>query len=140
MCFEDYWGIPRETLWWLALALAFASGAAFAGPHDYQCITKNGFRLDENGALNPHPVGSLFIGEQFAVDRQSGRVVGGMFDNGDPFAKITVVHRGDANNAFKVFTQKSGHAQLLIIAEHRGDKLTPFVGLSLSEVLTGVCR
>lgn len=142
MCFDDYLIRHVHNICGLALAAVFLPTLGLAGPYDYQCTTKAGYKINDDGTFTAVlPKDSALIGEQFAVDRNTGRIVGSIFDNGSSDSKISVVNRGDPKGyAFEVFTKRRDRAELLIIAEYRDVELKPFVGFILGGTLTGVCK
>lgn len=133
----------KSPLLWIIFGLATQS--ASAAVNGYQCLISEQLLLEENGALKRPPEPYL-IGQRFAVDRNTGRIVGpeqGMwqFDN----HKITVLARGNADNSFIVDSVGPSHgdgvhATHLRIVEFAPSKSKPFVVLSGSLVASGVCE
>jgi hypothetical protein len=141
MSFDNLVSAYTRTIRRLVLAALFLPSLVLGGPVDYQCIMKAGYKLNDDGTMTPAPKDSAFIGERFAVDRTTGRIVGGIFDNGSSDAEVRLVNRGSADGyAFEVFTKRRGRAELLMILEPRDVELKPFIGYALGGIFTGACR
>jgi hypothetical protein len=127
--------------WALLLIVATLPTAVVAGDRDYQCLVKQSFTLDADGTLNPQDPTSLLIGEQFAVDRSTGRIVGGFLDNGRA-KEIRVIDTGGANtSAFQsISINSSGRTEYLFVREYATEPLKAFISVSLTLVRVGVCR
>lgn len=124
----------------LVFALVIVPTLALAGERDYQCQVKQFFMLDDSGTLRPADRESVLVGEKFAVDRYTGRIIGGLLDNRSA-RQITVLDRGSGTNSFQLLTiDRSDQHELLVIKEYTKEELKPFVSVSIFVVRTGICR
>lgn len=98
--------------------------------------------LADDGNLKAHRR-HLYIGNVFAIDRMTVRIVGQPFYN--PTArKIEIITQGDAKLNFEVLPASSPNGRvstdLVIVLEWVKGSEKPFVGLSSGSVYSGTCR
>lgn len=114
----------------------------FAGPFEYVCTVKQELSVANNGYLKSYS-NPIEIGNKFAIDRRTGRIIGRPFSN--PTAnKIEVITQGDNSRNFEVLSTSSptGKAttDLVIVHEWQKGPEKTFVGLSSGEVFSGICK
>lgn len=140
--------VPKASViarYWIVL-LALQPHIVSAGPSDYQCVVKQQLVPSYlipgagpgKGELRPAP-NPAFVGERFAVDRASGRVIGSLFDTADA-SEVKLIHRGSENMAFKTITIGEGKIKLLVIRENTTSSEKDFYGVFHPIVLAGTCR
>ncbi|HXF76021.1 MAG TPA: hypothetical protein VNN13_08005 [Methylomirabilota bacterium] len=131
--------------YWI-FVLALAPEIARGGASDYQCTVKQELAPSYVvqglgpgiGELRPVPK-SPFVGERFAVDRATGRVIGSLFDTSGA-DEIKVIHRGSDNMAFKVIAIGQGKIKVLVIRENTVHPEKEFYGMFHPVVLAGMCK
>lgn len=119
--------------------------SAVAAVNSYQCVIAEQQMLEYNGTLKRPPQPYL-IGKRFAVDRNTGHIVGpeqALWQLEDH--KITVLAHGNKDNSFIVVSVGPArgdgvHASMLQVEEFTEGKSKPFLVLSGSQVTTGVCE
>jgi hypothetical protein len=109
----------------------------------YSCVVVAASKLKEEGALAPHRSMKSFIGEQFTVDRETGRITGGPLDNSH--MKIQLIDKGSREMSFQVIAQSNQrtHTTQLEIEEFQPTESKPFIGtttLHYPGVYTGTCK
>ena len=130
-------------LLWSCLVLG--GQPAIAAANSYQCVIAEQQMLENNGTLKRPPQPYL-IGKRFAVDRNTGHIVGpeqALWQLEDH--KVTVVARGNKDNSFIVVSVGPArgdgvHATMLQVEEFTESKSKPFIVLSGSQVTSGVCE
>jgi len=118
---------------------------AIAAINSYQCIISEQQMLESNGTLK-RPPDPYLLGKRFAVDRNTGHIVGpeqALWQLEDH--KITVLARGNKDNSFIVVSVGPArgdgvHATMLRVEEFTKSKSKPFIVLSGSQVTSGVCE
>ena len=129
----------------LISCVALTGQSAVAAANSYQCVIAEQQMLEASGMLKRPPEPYL-IGKRFAIDRDSGRLVGpeqSLWQLEDH--KVTVMARGNKDNSFVVFSVGPAagvgvHATMLRVEEFVEGKSKPFVVLSGSQVTSGVCE
>ncbi len=118
---------------------------AFSAVNSYQCVISEQLSINDDGTLT-RPRRAYLIDQRFAVDRNTGQLVG---PEGDLWQladhKITVLARGNAENSFTMISigpaaQNGVHATMLMIDEFTKGKSKPFRVLSGGQVISGVCE
>ena len=117
--------------------------SVMAGDRQYACVIISASKLKEDATLAPHRTVKPFIGEQFTVDRETGRIFGGPMDNSH--MKIQYFDKGSRETSFQVFAQSNQrtHTTQLEIEEFQPTESKPFVGtttLYSPGVYTGTCK
>ena len=112
---------------------------SYAGEFSFRCKVENEYELTENGQLVKAEKGS-YRGSSFSVERSTGRIVGGAFNNKGDY-QIKVADSGKSGS-FKVFSYSENRKvteSLAIITRSEAEK-KPFVGIDfLQAVVTGTC-
>ena len=123
----------------LLLILLFPS-FSFAEQNQYVCEVFGEYNVNEDGIFKE--IDSLFVGQSFTVDRDSGSVIGKPFATDNYGEKHTVVHRGDKSGAFKLITtlENPNMIQILSIDQAVNGKVKPFWGTDSHFVFTGLCE
>jgi len=112
----------------------------FAGEYSFRCTVKNEYQLTVDGQLIK-PARYFYPGSSFSVERSTGKIAGGSFDNKADF-QIKVVDSGD-NGSYKVFSfakERKVAESLTIITRQKEDGKMPFIFVDyLQVVVTGIC-
>jgi hypothetical protein len=102
----------------------------------FRCQVTNEYELTDDGQL-VKPERYFYTGALFSVERSTGRIIGGVFENkGDYQMKVIDGY------SFKVFSfaEKRRVAESLAIRPIQGGKEYSFVGIDhLQTVVTGTC-
>lgn len=128
---------------WLCFVLG--GPPTIASESSYQCLISEQMNLGKDGELKRPPIPYL-LGQRFAVDRNTGQIVGPGDEPWQPIdSKLTVLARGNEDNSFVVVSlspaAKIGvHVTLLRVNEFTKAKSKPFVVLSGGQVISGVCE
>ena len=113
-----------------------------AGPFEYVCAINQEFVVNKDGDLRQYKK-PIAVGNSFAIDRRTGRVVGRPFTN-TTASKVEIITRGDHARHFEVLSASSpiGKAttDLIVVEEWQKGPNKPFVGLSAGTVYSGVCK
>ncbi|MFV2058292.1 MAG: hypothetical protein ACC707_17640 [Thiohalomonadales bacterium] len=102
----------------------------------FRCEVKNEYHLTDEGLL-VKPEKYYYTKASFSVERSTGRVIGGAFNNQGDY-QMKVVDGG----SFKVFSfaEKRGVAESLAIRTRQEGKIKSFIGIDyLQTVVTGIC-
>jgi hypothetical protein len=127
----------------LFLLMTFlAPTSLIAGPYDFKCVTTTASILNDEGVLESDKEFQS-LSKPFVVDRETGRVTGGLLDNGG--TQILLVDKGSSQQSFKVHAHTSTrvvHAMYLQINEFVSGPRKPFMGIRSpnSVVITGICE
>lgn len=103
----------------------------------FRCIVKNEYHLTDDGQLIK-PERYYYLNSSFSVDRATGKIIGGVFENTGDYEKSVI----DAGS-FKVFSfsKERGVAETLAVRSQQEGKKKPFVGIDyLQTIVTGVCE
>lgn len=112
---------------------------------DYQCkIDKVVLSGSKAGMLDVYQ--KLYLGKEFTVDKQSGKMIGALKNS--YLTKPQVIDYGSTGNSYKVVTTMrenqgvgaGSNIYALNVMEFSSSKEKPFVFLSNSEVYFGVCK
>lgn len=127
----------------LTLPLAAPTYFSIAGDTHYVCTVVSASSLTTEGVLAPHWTVKFWVDQQFTVDRETGRIIGGPLDNAK--MKIQVLDRGSHEMSFQAFAQsrQTSHSAHLEIEEFRTAESKPFVGtttLYYPGVYSGTCK
>ena len=114
-----------------------------AGDTHYTCVIASAATLTAQGALDAHWTVTPFIGQQFTVDRETGRILGGPLENIK--FKIQLIDKGSQEMAFQMFalSKQMSHTIYIKIEEFRATEDKPFVGtttLYYPGVYSGMCK
>jgi hypothetical protein len=123
----------------LLLILLFPS-FSFAEQNQYVCEVFGEYNVNEDGIFKE--IDSLFVGQSFTVDRDSGSVLGKPFATDKYATEHTVVLRGDESGKFKLISTFANPniIQILSIDEAVNGKAKPFWGTDSHFVFTGLCE
>src|SRR3990172_8477541 len=88
----------------LLLATVFAPMSLLAGQHDFKCVPTDVHTLNGEGIMVPDEMFQL-RSKAFIVDRESGRVTGGLLDNSR--MTILLVDKGSSQQSFKTYAHTS---------------------------------
>ena len=128
----------------LSLCLTVASNCSvMAGDTHYTCVIVSASKLTEEGTLASHWTVKLFVGQQFTVDRETGRIIGGPLDNSR--MKIHLIDKGSPDMSFQSFAQSTqwSHTIHIQIENFQPAESKPFVGtttLYYPGVYSGTCQ
>ncbi len=114
----------------------FSPISLLADEISFRCTVKNEYSLTDAGQL-VKPEKYYYLNSSFSVERSSGKIVGGVFNNEGDYQKKVI-----DGGSFKVFSfaDKRGVAESLAIKTNQKDKKAAFVGIDyLQTVLTGTC-
>lgn len=121
----------------LFILLTFAPISLFADEISFRCTVKNEYYLTDDGQL-VKPDKHYYLNSSFSVERSSGQIIGGVFNNEGDYQKKVI----DAGESFKIFSfsDKRGVAESITIRTHQKGKKVSFVGIDyLQTVVTGTC-
>jgi hypothetical protein len=123
--------------------LLFSIGAVEASTPQYQCRIHAVYVLNNDGSLSPSQLPEQKE-RSFAVDRESGMVVGQGLSNATTHTR-TVLDYGDDSHPFKlvwVHKLQPGRRQMqtLVIEENAEGQVKPFVAQSDAGMITGTCQ
>jgi len=130
----------------VTLLVLTAATPALAGPSDYQCVVNQ--ELVPSYVIEGLGPGSgrlerarkpVFVGERFAVDRKTGRVVGSLLDTSGA-SEIKVLDEGSDANAFKSIAIGNRKIKLLVIRENTSHQEKEFYGVFHPTIIAGLCR
>ena len=97
----------------IGMVLSLAANLATAGESHYNCVVLSATELSEDGKLVSSALVKSQIGEQFTVDRLTGRVLGGPLDK---LPHDCGCYRpgfcGDVVSGFFAFTECAGSFEL----------------------------
>ena len=105
----------------------------------FRCTVNNEYYLTDDGQL-VKPEKYYYTGASFFVERSTGRIIGGAFNNKGDYQK-KVLDSGSAGS-FKVFSfsEKRGVAESLAIRTRQEGGKKSFIGIDyLQTVVTGIC-
>jgi hypothetical protein len=124
------------------LALIFHS-LVLAGDSHYSCTVISAGKVTGEGGLDSNWAVKSWIGQQFTVDRETGRIIGEPLDNAK--LQIQVLDKGSRKMSFQVFSQsrEMSHSTNLQIEEFQATENKPFIAtttLYYSGVYSGICR
>ena len=124
------------------LCLASISSGVLAAEATYRCEVLSDAYIESNGELDIVK-NSPRVGQEFAVIKKTGEVVGDVMDS---LGKPKIVASGSKGNAYKIiWTQKSAgkngvFVDYLSIDEFSKDGKKPFGFFSGALLMTGVCQ
>lgn len=114
------------------------SATAIAAKTSYQCTIQTALEPGENGepaAISLGKIGST----DFAVDRNTGRVIGSILDNGD--FSYEIVNAGGKSRSFIVITTTHIAVELIRVKDYAESFYKPFVAIDyLGVVYFGLCK
>lgn len=102
----------------------------------FRCTVKNEYQLTDDGQL-VKPEKYYYTGSSFSIERSSGKIVGGAFNNKGDY-QMKVIDGG----SFKVFSfaEQRGVAESLAIKTWPKGVKKSFIGIDyLQTVVAGVC-
>ena len=126
----------------LCLTLALIC-STFAGDTHYTCIIISANKLTAEGALASDWSMKPFLGQEFTVDRGTGRIIGGPLENSK--MRIQIIHKGSVEASFQTFahSRQHFHTTHIQIEEFQATESKPFVGTTTFEhpgVYSGTCK
>ena len=127
---------------WFLICSVLVSQAAFAANTVYRCEVLSDAYIKTNGELELVKE-SPRVGQEFAVIKKTGEVVGDVMDS---LGKPKVIASGSKSNSYKVvWTQKSAgkdgaFVDYLSIEGYAKDGKHPFGFFSGALLMTGVCE
>jgi hypothetical protein len=125
------------------MAMLMSNSSVAAGA--YKCELRQVVSLNAEGRLSESGRAALLIKEnkQFLVDRTTGRIVGatGIANYNAGFGKPKVLDPGSGSQSFKVLTVYRGFTSVdyLLVKEFVAGPIKPFIFITDSEVLSGIC-
>jgi hypothetical protein len=126
---------------YLVVVAALLAGAVHAGSEGYVCTVATFSRLADDGTLRSDGDDPI-IGQEFTVDRQSGKIIGRYMASGG--YTTTVLDFGSSSQTFKVLAKTPEglfvHILYLEIQEFRKEILKPFLLVDSSLVYSGRCK
>jgi hypothetical protein len=135
--FETSMSLPIR-LGLLLPLVALMAASVQAGPEGYVCTVSSFSHLTAEGTLNSDPQ-DPFIGQQFTVDRQSGKIIGKHVSSRG--FKTEVLEYGSTSQSFKMLGRSPGFLHILYmeILEFSEASLKPFVLVDGSRIYSGRC-
>ena len=126
----------------VCLTVAF-NCSTFAGDTHYSCIIMSASTLTGEGALATDWSMKPFLGQEFTVDRETGRILGGPLENSK--MRIQLIDKGSVETSFQVFahSRQKSHTTHIQIEEFQGTESKPFVGTTTLDhpgVYSGKCK
>ena len=118
------------------ILLIFVPLSLLADEISFRCMVKNEYHLTDDGQL-VKPDQNYYLNSSFSVERSSGKIIGGVFNNEGDYQKKVI-----DGGSFKVFSfaDKRGVAESLAIKTHQKGKKASVVGIDyLQTVVTGTC-
>jgi hypothetical protein len=114
-----------------------------AGDTHYFCTIISASRLSDDGTLANEALTKPTIGQQFTVDRETGRIIGGPLDNSR--LRIQLIDKGTHEMSFQsiAFSTQHSHTTHIQIQEWQLTETKPFVGtttLYYPGVYSGICK
>jgi hypothetical protein len=125
---------PRVRTLAFFILFSFAPISLFADEISFRCIVKNEYHLTKDGQLIK-PDKYYYCNSSFVVERSSGKILGGVFNNEGDYQKNVI-----GGGSFKVFSfaEKRGVAESVAIKTHQEGQKKPFIGIDyLQTVVTG---
>ena len=121
------------------VALSLACSLAVASEH-YKCVVKTATLLSDSGDLRVTELTKVYVGEEFVVDRETGRMIG-LVTNHNASGKPTVLDLGGGDQAYKVLTiyKPKVFVDLLLVQDFVDGTTKPFLFISGPQVITGTC-
>ena len=113
-----------------------ASTNLIADEISFRCTVKKEYDLTNDGQL-VEPDKYYYLNSSFSVERSSGKIIGGVFNNQGDYQKKVI-----DGYSFKVFSfaEKRGVSESLAIRPNQSGKMAAFVGIDyLQTVVTGTC-
>jgi hypothetical protein len=132
----------KRSLITLLICTAFFSSGVFAAEKTYRCEVLSDAYIKSNGELDIVK-DSPRVGQEFAVIKKTGEVVGDVMDS---LGKPKVIASGSKSNSYKViWTQKAAgkdgaFVDYLSIEGFAKDGKYPFGFFSGALLMTGVCE
>lgn len=125
------------------LCFVAASQVAGAGDAYYECTVVTAAMVTEQGTLAPHWTNKSMVGVKFAVDRITGRIIGGPLDNAN--LRTEVIDKGSREMSFQVLSRsmQRTHVTHIEIHEFASRVEKPFVGTTTlyhPGVYSGLCK
>lgn len=116
---------------------------SYAADNDYSCVVKSALVVTAEGTPDTYWTNKNKVGENFIVDRITGRIIGGPLDNSKLDNKI--IDKGTSEMPFQVFSQSKQrtHTTHLQIQEFVNLSEKPFIGtttLYYPGVYFGLCK
>jgi hypothetical protein len=106
----------------------------------YKCNVTHTAGLTDTGGLAETNYSKLRLGNEFVVDRDTGRINGGLSNN-NAFGQPKVLDYGSHEQAFKVVTIYKPMTTLayLYIEEFNENREKPFMFIDGQNIFSGVC-
>jgi len=116
---------------------------SLADAFSFRCKVKNVYELTADGQLVKTEESS-YAGMTFSVERSTGKIIGGVFDNTRTVSKEKSDYQMKVidGSSFKVFTYAESRkvAESLAVRTWQEGNESPFVGIDyLQTVVTGTC-
>jgi len=110
------------------------------GADAYKCEVHAGLGLVDSGELVATGWAKMRVGQEFVVDKDSGKMIGGL-SNSNTFGDPKVVDRGSADQALKVITiyKPMTTVDYLYVQEFNENAEKPFIFMEGSNTYTGHC-
>lgn len=123
----------------LSVTLIVSAPLAFASD-GYKCKVLSAVGLQDDGALGTDGVPRGFVGQEFVVDKGTGRIIGTLTNHGSG-GQPQVVDYGSDAQAYKAITvyQPNVSVDYLYVQEFNETEKKPFFFVEGSKVLTGHC-
>lgn len=127
----------------ISFGLVFGACHAASTVDSYNCKIYQEYSIDGHGGLIQTK--SPYSGESFIVNKNDGRIRGGLSNSEYP--TITILDPGGTSHSFKLLwlsehiagTEGGRHANYLAIKEYVKGTLKPFTLITTSRVLSGIC-
>ena len=120
-----------------------SNSLVLAGDTHYLCTIVSASQVTDDGTLADNWFTKSRIGQQFTVDRETGRIIGGPLDNAR--LRIKLIDKGTREMSFQsiAFSTQHSHTTHIQIQEWQLTETKPFVGtttLYYPGVYSGICK
>ena len=107
---------------------------------NFKCSVQDAKKVSENGLLVSNNVTKIYIGREFVVDRESGKMIGEVTNHNSGFIP-KVFDYLPSENGYKVVTTYSPHPSIdyLHIVEYVESLEKPFFYTTGSTIMSGKC-
>lgn len=125
----------------LAFAAFFFACSLAAASESYKCVVTTAYVLTNKGKLETTGLVKAYLGAEFVVDRETGRMIG-IVSNHNAYGKPTVLDAGGGDQAYKVITiyRPKVFVDFLLVHDFVDGVTKPFFFISGPQVLSGTCN
>lgn len=128
----------------LAAVIFLVTSASAVALEDYKCTVKDAESLENNGLLEETSWSKLLNGQEFVIERATGKIVGGngISNHNGKFGQPKVIDKGSSKQSYKVLTVYGPNVAVtyLQVSEFSSETEKPFLLMTNStDVLSGTC-